>query len=160
MCGRPADLHLGRRHRLAPLLGVGLGRHHGGVVGHAARLLERDEHVDGAVLQHLERADRHAELLARLEVIDGQLVQGRHGAHRLGRERGDRLVDHALQHGQALVGPGQHRSGPTRTADSVDVGGAHAVLGGIAAPGEAVGLGIDQEQADAAAIAAAAGRAP
>ena len=78
-------------------------RHHGREHRHAARLLERDQHVDGAVLQHLERADRHAELLAGLEVLDGELVHLAHGADRLGAERRDRLVDHALDQRQRVV---------------------------------------------------------
>ena len=37
--------------------------------------LQRGEHVHRLVLQHLERPDRHAELLARFQVIQRQRVQ-------------------------------------------------------------------------------------
>src|SRR5687768_15784541 len=37
---------------------------------HRLRLLVRDEHVDHAVLQRLERADGNAELLARFEILE------------------------------------------------------------------------------------------
>jgi hypothetical protein len=57
--------------------------------GHRARLLLRDEHVDHAVLQRLEGADRHAELLARLEVLERGVAGELHRADRLGAdERG------------------------------------------------------------------------
>ena len=55
-----------------------------------------------------------------------------------------------------LSGPASTASGPTRDGRQRHVGGAHAVLRGIAAAGDAVGLGVDQEQADAAAVGAAA----
>src|SRR5262245_10100363 len=67
----PTDLHLGSGDSLASIDLITLVRHHGRQHAHAARLLERDQHVSGAVLQHLEAADRHAELLAGLEVVDG-----------------------------------------------------------------------------------------
>ena len=71
-------------------------------------------------------------------------------------QRRDRLVHHALQHREARVGTRQHRLRPDAHGRQRDVGGTHAVLGGIAAPGHAVGVGGDQEQADAAALGAAA----
>src|SRR5256885_4221402 len=64
-----ADLDLRRRDgarsfaRVA--LAVGPARRE---AGHRARLLERHDHVDDAMLQRLEGADRHAELLARLQI--------------------------------------------------------------------------------------------
>ena len=67
-------------------------RHHGRQHGHAARLLERDQHVGGAVLQHLEAADGNAELLARLHVVDGEFVHRCHGADRFGANRRHRHI--------------------------------------------------------------------
>ena len=59
MLAGPADLHLGRGDRAA---GARSGSSSAAITAansrHAARLLERDQHVDGAVLQHLELADR------------------------------------------------------------------------------------------------------
>ena len=107
----PADLHLGGGDRRAALLVIGFGRHHGGEHRHAARLLERDEHVDGAMLQHLEAADRYAELPARAQVFDCELVHRRHRADGFGRHRGDRLVDHPLDQRQGLARLAEHRLG-------------------------------------------------
>src|SRR5687767_6964265 len=67
---RLADLHRGRGYRPGPLGGIGIVHAHGGEVRHAARLLQLHEEIDRAVLQRLEAADRHAELLARLEIIE------------------------------------------------------------------------------------------
>src|SRR5260221_6343535 len=59
-----AALDLGGGDGAAALAGVLRLRHHGGEIFHAARLLQGDEHVDGAMLERLERADRDTELLA------------------------------------------------------------------------------------------------
>src|SRR5207244_9879605 len=48
---------------------------------------ERDEHVHDAVLQRLEGADRHAELLARLEVLEGAVARELHRADRFGADQ-------------------------------------------------------------------------
>ena len=86
------DLHLHRRQRRRPLLRILMLDHHRGIERHRARLLERDQHVDRAVLQHLELADRRAELLARLEIVDRQPVQRLHDADRLRRQRRDGVL--------------------------------------------------------------------
>ena len=52
-----------------------------------------------------------AELLARLEVVDRQLVQRRHRADGLGAERGDRLVDDALDQRQRRARLAEQRVG-------------------------------------------------
>src|SRR3954469_2264244 len=83
---RVGDLDLRRRDRARIGAGIGPARRE---AGHGARLLERDEHVDDAVLQRLEGADRHAELLARLEILERSVAGELHRAHRLGAdERG------------------------------------------------------------------------
>jgi hypothetical protein len=56
------------------------------------------------VLQGLELADRHAELLARLEVLEGDFVERRHDADGLGAERGIGVVDRALDERQGAAG--------------------------------------------------------
>src|SRR4051812_11564543 len=82
-----SDLNLGSGNGLPPFDGVRFLAHHGGEHRHRARLLQRDQHVARAVLQYLEIADRHAELLALLEVVDGDLVHGAHCADGFGGKR-------------------------------------------------------------------------
>ena len=91
-----ADLHLGSGDRGRALLGaVEIGRH-GREHRHAAGLLDGDEHVGGAVLQGLEAADRHAELLSGLEILDRALQRFIHRANRFRAHRGAGLIHHAL----------------------------------------------------------------
>ena len=81
-----ADPRLGRRHRAAafgrrrrtPACTAASSRHRAG-------LLELHEHVGHAVLQRLEFADRHAELLARLQVLERGRDQRVHRADALRR---------------------------------------------------------------------------
>ena len=70
----------------------------------AAGLFQRHEHVGGAVLQRLELADLHAELLAGLQIFDGGLQRLVHRADRFRAQRDARLVDHALDQRQAVLG--------------------------------------------------------
>ena len=67
MASRAADLQLGPRRdqRIEPPVGDA----HGRVVVHAARQFERDVHVGGALGEGLEGLQRHAELLAHLQII-------------------------------------------------------------------------------------------
>ena len=58
-----ADLHLGSRRRLGAFA-IAFAKFQGHHQGHRHRLFVIDEHVDHAMLQRLELADRHAELLA------------------------------------------------------------------------------------------------
>src|SRR5258708_22400412 len=102
-----AGLDLGGGDGAAALAFIRRLGHHGGEIFHAARLLQGDEHVDGAMLERLEGADRDAELLARLQVLDCELVHHRHRADRLGGERGDGEVDRALDDRQRLVLPSE-----------------------------------------------------
>ena len=103
MAAGAADLHLGGGDRLAALDRVFLGCHDGGEHRHAAGLLHRHQHIDGAVLQHLERADRAAELLAGLQVFQRQVLHRLHRADRLGAQRGDGFVDDVLDQRQGVV---------------------------------------------------------
>ena len=156
---RFAGLHLGCVDRLLAFLGVGLGRHHRGVVGHAACFLQRGQHVDRLVLQHLEGADGDAELLARLEIIDGELMQRGHRARRLGGQSGNCLVHRVLQDSKSLVGTCDHRFRSDADGRQRHIRCPLPVLRWIAAPRHAVGLGIDQEQPDAVAVGATTGDA-
>ena len=62
-------------------------------VRRGARELELEQHVGALVLDRLERADRPAELHARLRVVDRHLEQPLRAADHLARERGRRLVE-------------------------------------------------------------------
>ncbi len=157
MAAGAADLHLGGGDRLAALDRVFLGGHHGGEHGHAARLFHRHQHIHRAVLQHLERPDRPAELLAGFQVFQRQVLHRLHRADRLGAERGDRLVDHVLDQRQRVVAE-QVVGGDTGVGQG-QFRGALAVLGRVAAAGDAGRGGIDQEQADAVAVAPLTGQA-
>ncbi len=153
---RPADLHLHGRHRLGPLEVVGLVEHQRRVQGHAARLLERDQHLGRAVLQRLEAGDGPAELVACLQVLHGRVEQRRHQAHGLGGQRGDRVLSDALDQRQRIsrlpdrIGlvhahPVQH-----------DVRAAPAVVQAQGAARDAGCVRIDHEQRDPIAVAAVA----
>ena len=98
----------------------------------------------------------HAELLARLQILDGGLQRFVHRADRLGAQRGAGFVDHALDQRQAVLGIADRGIRADLDAGEGDVGGAQAVLGRIALAGDALGVGRDQEHADAAAVALAA----
>ena len=65
-----ADLHLGRGDRLRRSAAFGSSAIIVANIAMVRACSERDQHVDGAVLQHLEIADRHAELLAGLQIVD------------------------------------------------------------------------------------------
>ena len=110
------------------------------------------------MLQHLEAADGDAELLARLHIVDGGLVHRRHGADRFGGKRGDRQVGNALDQRQGGAGLADRGGGRDAHAGERHLGGALAVDRRIAARRDAVRRGIDQEKADAGAIALSAGK--
>ncbi len=148
-----ADLHLGGGDRRGALFGaLEIGRH-GREHRHAAGLFERHEHVGGAVLQGLERADRNPELLAGLEILDGGLERFIHRADGFRAHRGAGLVDHALDQGETVLGIADRSIRADLDAGQRDVGGMQAVLGRIALAGDALGVRRHQEHADAALVA-------
>ena len=104
------------------------------------------------MLQCLEIADRHAELLARLQVLQSDFVQGRHDADRFGAERGIGVVERALDHRQRVAGCADQRVGADGDLGQLDVGGTSAVLCRIGAQRDAGGFGVDQEQGQPLAI--------
>ena len=69
-------------------------------------------HVHGLVLQHLEAADRHAELLARAQKIDRHFVHRGHGADGFRGKRRDRLMHHPLDRRERLAGLADRGVGP------------------------------------------------
>jgi hypothetical protein len=131
-------------------------RHHGGEQRHAARLLQRYQHVGGAMLQRLKTADGDAELLSRLEVVDRELVHGRHGADSLGGKRGHcRIRDLFNQRESASrIANGGISADPH--AGEGHFGGALTVDGVVAAGRNARRPGIDEKQGDAVLLALSA----
>ena len=111
------------------------------------------------MLQGLELADRLAELLARLEVVERGLVDGDHDADGLRAQRrvGDIERPFDDRHTFAL-GADQSVLGHLDVVE-LDLCGASAVLRAIATRGDAGGRAIDQEQRDALGIAGLARRA-
>ena len=122
------DLHLGGGDRAAALGGVGLAAHHRCIEGHAARLLDGDQHVHRTVLQRLEAADRDAELLAHLQVLDGDLVHPLHRADRFGAQRGRGGVDGVFDQRQRGALGAEQGVGTHAHRLEADVGGALVVL--------------------------------
>src|SRR5258708_7847460 len=153
---RLADLHLGARRRLAAhdgILVVDLERGH---QGHRARFLGVGEAVDHAVLQHLELADRHAELLARLDVLERGGVDRIHAAGGLGAERHDGSRDRVLDHREGAIDLAQHRVGADRDLVEGELGGTLRVLRRVVTPREAFRLAVDDEQGEPLLLARAA----
>ena len=93
---RTPDLHLHRRHLPAPFQRIRLLRHHRRQHGHGTRFFQGDHHLSRAMLQGLESPDGTAELLARLQIIQGQFLQRIHRAKRFTGQRGDGFIHHAI----------------------------------------------------------------
>src|SRR5262249_10452893 len=148
-----ADLHLGGGDGLAPFQNIGIVRRHPREQADAARLLERNQDVGGAVLQHLESADRHAELLAGLEIFDRELVHRRHRADRLGGERGSRRVHHLRDQLPRVPRLADHGIGTDAHARKRHLGGAQAVDRRIRAARDARSTGVHHKQSEARAVA-------
>ena len=127
-----------------------LQRHH---VGDRGGLFGVHEHVDHAVLQHLEFADRHAELLAGLGIFDRGVHQHAHRANGFGCMRRDGFVRHLLDELEAVIGRADECG--WRILEG-DFGGVQTVDGRIIARGDAFGLLVHDEDADALGIALAA----
>ena len=103
------------------------------------------------MLQRLEGSDRRAELLAGLQVVDGELQHLVHGADRLPRAA---IASSTTRSTSGKASSDFRRRSPAY-ADTFErnLRGASAVLGRITAPGEAARSGIHQEEADPAAVA-------
>jgi len=123
---------------------------------HRARFLGVGEAVDHAVLQHLELADRHAELLAGLDVFQRGRVDRIHAAGRLGAQRHDRAIDGFFDGGERVVDRPQHRIGADRDLVEGQLRCPQRILGRVVAPRQALGLAVDQEEREALLVARAA----
>ena len=83
---------LGRRGTRRVAVGVAGVDGHRRVLHGRGRAFERERHVGELVLDRLERADRHVELLAFLRVGERHVEDAARGADHLGRERDVRAV--------------------------------------------------------------------
>ncbi len=124
------DLHFRRRDtvRAGARVGLVLQRHRR-EVGHRPRQLELAEHLGHAVLQRLERTDRHPELLALFGVVDRRFEHDAHQAETLGAQRGDRVVEPALEQREARARRVEPRRRVDPDAVEADVGDVVAVFG-------------------------------
>src|SRR5258708_4039038 len=89
------------------------------MLGQGDRFLQRDEHIDHAMLQHLKRSERDAELLASLGVFKGCGIQLGHRADGFGAKRGDGAVAACLQDGDTLALLAQHPAGRDPHASTI-----------------------------------------
>ena len=85
------------------------------------------------MLQHLELADRHAELLAGLGIFDRRIEQHLHGAAGLGGVGGDGFVGDLLDERQAVVRLADQIGGRDLDILEGDLASAQAVNGGVVA---------------------------
>ena len=83
---------------------------HRRVLHRGRRPLERERHVGELVLDRLERADRHVELLALLRVRERHVEDATRGADHLGRERHVRAVAPRRERRRAASGCGSRRA--------------------------------------------------
>ena len=81
--------------------------HHGSsgcVQRHAARQLDLDTHIGSAALEGLKRANRNAELLALLQIVERDFTGAIHDADCFGTYCGDCLIDDPLYDWQRRSG--------------------------------------------------------
>jgi hypothetical protein len=149
---RLQDVGLGRGDAAAAFGGIRRIGAHGGQRRHGAGLLGGDHHVGHAVLQGLELADRRAELLARLQVVERDFVERGHDADGFGAERGVGVIDGALDQRQGAAGGADQGLGADLHCVEAEVRGARAVLGRVAAQAQSGRLGVDQEEREARAV--------
>ena len=122
--------------------------------GHDARAreLELDEDARGAVLERLEGADAHAELLALLEVGHGELEGLGHAAEHLGAQARGRHLDRRLDHGSGTALLAHQRAGAHLDAAELDECCSPRVDAPLPLERETGRAGFDQEQRDAVAV--------
>src|SRR5580765_4163621 len=96
--------HCGRERRLGDVV----RDRPRGVVRRRLRALDLDEHVGAFVLDRLEAADRPAELLAHLRVLDRHLEDALRAAAHLGAETDLAAIDDAVEELPALARVAEH----------------------------------------------------
>ncbi len=127
-----------------------IGVERGGGVDHRrAGLLDLQQQVGHAVLQRLEAADRHAELLAGAQVVERRILGHVHRADGFGAQRQHALADAVLDRRAGLALGTDQCIGAERHAGQREFRSAAAVDVRIAAQRHAGGAGRHQEQRDA-----------
>ncbi|MNM81729.1 hypothetical protein D3C81_937400 [compost metagenome] len=111
-------------------------------------------YVHHAVLQGLERADRHAELLAFPGVGNGVGEHLLHHADRLGAQRQHGFVEYRFEQLQALVLLADQYGNRHANVVEPDFRGPPAIDGGVILGADAGAVPVHQQQADAVAVAA------
>ena len=104
---------------------------------------------DQAVLEHLEAADRHAELLARPQIFARHREEGRHRPHRLGGKGHERLLRRALEEDSTPVEGAEDLTGLDFDARELHLRRALAAGSAIGQKAQARGRLGDEEEGDA-----------
>src|SRR5690606_13741841 len=107
--------------------------------------LQLADHVHHAVLQNLELADRHAELLAGLQVVQGQVAGHAHGPDGFAAQGGDGTPALVADGVVGVAGAAQQF-----TLDVVQeqLATLAAIHGGVHAAADTLSVRVDDEQAD------------
>src|SRR5437773_11017208 len=124
-----------------------------------ARELELDEHARRAVLERLEAPDRHAELDARLQVVDRHLEGRAHAAQHLGGEADGGAVEDAGEERAAAADFAEHGVRLDAGVGQVEERRAPAVDAHLPLERHAGRVGADDERRDALYVMRPAGRA-
>ncbi len=140
MAAGPADLQLGPRGD--DRVEAPVGDAHRGVEVHAAGQFERDVHVSRTLGECLEGVERHAELLARLEIVGCQAQGLVHRPDRFGAQRRGEADHRGLDVARRV----------TAVAERLRRGAVELDLGAPLPVERAVGMarggvGVDEEQA-------------
>ena len=115
-------------------------------------LFDFHEHVDEAVLEHLEVADRLAELLALLGVIERRGVEHAGQAAGFGADGGGGFIDDLFDERQGAAGGADDMFGADRDIFEIDFRGGRAIDGRVIAAGDALQVRRDQQQRHAALV--------
>ncbi|MCY1495157.1 hypothetical protein D9M68_290500 [compost metagenome] len=115
---------------------------------HRTRQLQLGRHVGHAVLQRLEGADRHAELLAHLQVLGGDLDGLFHRPDQLGAQRHGAAGQAGAQCAEPLAGFAEQRVGADPDTLEGQLLDPAAVMQRQRLTGQPGAVGVDQQQAD------------
>ncbi len=110
-------------------------------------------HIDHAVLEHLEAANRHAELLALTRIFNRHRVGDLHRSAGLGAQRGDGFIRHQLDQRQPCALFPDQGIGRDRHLFEIDFRRAAAIKGFVIAGDDAGGGFVDHEHRHASAVA-------
>ena len=116
------------------------------------------EHVDHAMLQHLELADGHTKLLTLTGIIHCHGVSHLHGATRFCTDCRNGLIGHRLNQWQSVVDFADHGFRTNGDIFEVNFGCPAAIHGRIVACADALGVLRNHEYCNAVAVTTVAGR--